>query len=178
MAVLVSGNISVGVDITDARSAVAGAAKGTGSRKLFGSLAWQIASGIAAGQGDKVWADSRTITTGATDSLDLATGGNLTDEFGAAVVLAKLRAIVLFANGIAGVPNTTTLQLARPAANGVPLYAAISDALAPVSAGGIIVWADPAAGVVPVAATADLISIINSAGASAGCDIYLVGTSA
>lgn len=178
MAVLVSGNIIVGVDVTDARSAVAGAAKSVGSRRIFGTFAWQIASGIAAGQGDKVWADSRVVTTGATDTFDLATGGTLVDEFGAAVVFAKLRAVVLFANGIAGVANTTTLQLARPAANGVPLYAAVSDALAAISAGGLIVWADPAVGVVPVAATADLITVVNSAGASAGYDIFFVGTSA
>lgn len=178
MAVNVNGNITVNWNITDVRTAISGAASPVSSR-AFGprSVAWQIASGIAAGQSDKIWGDQVTITTAQTLSYDLATGGTLTDEFGAAVVFVKLRAIILSANGIAGVANTTTLQLTRPA-NGVPFLLATTDAVAPISAGGIVVIFDPAAGFTVTAATADLIQVINSAGASAGYEIIFVGTSA
>lgn len=171
MAVNVNGNIHLTASIADVRTAVAGSALETGRRDAAVDTAWQILTGTAAGLADKVWSDTRIVTTGATDSLDLA--GTLTNGFGEVVTFAKLRAILI----VAAAANTTTLQIARPAANGILLFAAVSDALATLSAGGFFCWADPAAGFAVTAATADLLSIINSAGASATYTVILVGTS-
>jgi hypothetical protein len=46
---------------------------------LTGTYAWQVASGIAAGAADRVWGNTASLATGATDSHDLATGGTLTN---------------------------------------------------------------------------------------------------
>lgn len=172
-----AGFIKVSASIADARSLVAGAEAGLGSITTSADAAWLIANGIAAGQSDKVWGATPTATTGATVTHDLAVGGSLTDAYGAAVVIVKLRAIVLAASGLAGVANTTLLTLARPAANGVPIFSAVSAGAPALSAGGIYVWADPLVGVTVTAATADLVTVINSAGASAGYTIIFVGTS-
>jgi hypothetical protein len=173
MAVTVTGSISVAASAEDVRSAVTGAAKETGRRSISIAAAWSIASGVAAGLADKIWADTRTVLTTATDTLDLA--ALMTDAFGAVTTFVKLRAIVI----AAAAGNTTTLTIRRPAgATGVPLFAAISDALAPLSAGGFFAWCDPNAGVTITAGTADLIEVVNSAGGTALYDVAIVGTSA
>lgn len=173
MAVNVTGSLTLLANIIDQRTAVSGAANETGRRDINVSSSISIVSGTAAGQVDKVWSDTRIVTTGATDSIDLA--GTLTDSFGAVTTFVKVRAIL----AVAAAANTTMLSLARPAANGSILFAAASDQIAGVSFGGIIVaWADLQAGVAVAAGTTDLISIINSAGASATYTIAVLGTSA
>ena len=173
MAVSVSGNIQLLAQIIDARTSVVGAANEQGSRIISISNGLGIVTGTAAGQMDKVWSDTRTVLTTATDSIDLA--GTLTDSFGAVVTFLKLRAIL----AVAALTNTTTLQCARPAANGCTLFGAASGSLAPVSFGGVLIyWADPQAGQPVAAGTTDLINIINGAGASAVYTIAILGTSA
>jgi hypothetical protein len=173
MAVNVNGSIKLLANIADIRTIVTGAAAEVGRIDNSLEAGWLVQPGTAAGLGDKVWSDTRTVADGGTSVIDL--NGVLTDAFGAIVTFAKLRAIAI----AAAATNTTTLQLARPGtAVGVPLFAAMSDALAPLSAGGFACWSDPAAGVVVTAATADLIHVINSAGAIATFTVILVGTSA
>jgi hypothetical protein len=177
MAVSVTGNINLLINIIDSRTAVTGAAGEVGSRIISPSWGgWAIASGTGVGQADKVWCDTRTVTTGATDAIDMA--GTLTDSFGAVVTFVKLRAIVAFA----ALTNTTTLKIQRPAANGTTLFdaaGAIVSGLAAVSFGGLMIaWADPQAGVAVAAGTTDLITAVNSAGASASYTIAILGTSA
>ena len=52
------------------------------------------ADGTGANQAAILWSDTRTLTTGATESLDLS-GTALTDAFGAAVALTSIKGIVL-----------------------------------------------------------------------------------
>lgn len=170
MAVNVNGNIRLTASITDARSAVAGATNELGSRIIPFDAGWLIGPGTAAGLADKVWSSTDTVLTTATNTIDLA--GVLTDAFGAVITFAKVRAFLVFAASA----NTTTIQVARPAANGSPFFAAASDALAPISAGGFACWCDPQAGFA-VAGGTDLVSIINSAGATATYTVVVVGTS-
>jgi hypothetical protein len=129
-------------------------------------------NGTGANQADKLFTDTRTVTTGATDSIDLA--GSLTDAFGATITLARVKAIMV--TSAAG--NTTDIQVARPASNGVVLFSAVSDAIV-VKPGGVFFWAAPDATAIPVTGgTGDLLSIINAAGASATYNIVIVGSSA
>lgn len=145
---------------------------GTVSYPFDVSAAITLDNGTGANQADKVWSDTRTVTTGATDSIDVA--GSLTDAFGATFTLARVKVIYIKASS----SNTTDLQLARPASNGVPLFSAVSDAIV-IKPGGVFLWATGDATAIPVtAATADLISVINGAGASAVYDIVIVGASA
>jgi hypothetical protein len=172
MAVSVSGSISVSVSLSDVRSAVTGALKETGNRAVSIAAAWGISTGTTAGLADKIWGDTRTVLTTATDTVDLATV--LTNAFGTVETFIRVKAVVV----VAGLANTTTLTVARPAANGALLFAAVSDALAPISGGGFVAWCDPGTGFVVTAGTVDLISVINSAGGTATYDIAVVGTSA
>jgi len=129
-------------------------------------------NGTGANQADKVFTDTRTVTTGATDSIDLA--GSLTDAFGATITLARVKAILVKAAS----GNTTDLSIGRPASNGVPMFSAVSDAIV-IRPGGVFFWAAPDATAIAVTAgTGDLLSIINAAGASANYDIVIVGASA
>jgi len=133
-----------------------------------------LLSGVGSGQADKIFADTRTVAASTTDSLDVATGGGLTDLLGVALALVKVKAIYI----AAAAANTNNVVWTRPAANGVPLFSAAGDAL-PILPGGVELWIAPGAGVTVTAATADLIDMVNSgAGTSVTYDIVIVGTSA
>ena len=156
-------------------SAVLTAARdlGNASIPLAKRVALALASGTGANQADVVFADTRTVTTGATDSLDL-NGGGLTDGLGTAFAPAKIKAVLVVAAGA----NTTVLSVQRPAANGVPLFMAAGDGIN-LRPGAAFAWASPdATGVTVTAGTGDLLDIVNAAGASATYDIIIIGTSA
>lgn len=134
-------------------------------------LTW--ASGVGANQADELWSDERTVTTGATDSLDFA--GSLTRLLGGTLTFARIKAIRVRNSNAAGTPNTTTISLTRPASNGVPIFTAAGDAI-PIPPGGSVTIVNPsAAGYVVTPATGDLIDIVNAAGASATYRIEVIG---
>ncbi|GII88280.1 hypothetical protein Ssi03_62700 [Sphaerisporangium siamense] len=132
-----------------------------------------LTQGSGAGQADKVWHDTRTITASATDTLDLA-GGGLTDPFGAAFTLARIKGLLVVAAG----GNTNNVNVQRPATNGVPLFSAVSSNIA-VHPGGVFLWMAPsAAGVVVTAGTGDLIDFVNSSGGTpVTYDVVIIGAS-
>ena len=131
-----------------------------------------LASGTGLNQANVVWSDTRTLTTAQTDSLDLA-GGGLTDPFGAAFAPAKVKAIIVASSSA----NTTNLTVFGDAAH-VPFLGTVATSMT-LTPGGFIVLTNPSlAGWVVTAATADIIKIVNAAGASATYDIVVIGTSA
>ena len=111
-----------------------------GSADLPFSLATSLSltSGTGANQADRVFTDERTLAASGTEDLDLA--AVLTDAFGAAITFAKIKAIAI----VAADGNTNDVVVSRPASNGVPLFAAASDAL-PVKPGGFLAMAAPKA---------------------------------
>lgn len=135
---------------------------------LSKSYSLDLANGSGAGQANQVFHDTRTVASGATDSLDLA--GVLQNAIRQSVVFTAIKLVIVKA--AAG--NTTILSVTRPAANGVPIFAAASDAC-PVGPNGVFVWCSPGAGVAVTAATGDLLDIVNAAGASATYDVIVVG---
>lgn len=136
------------------------------------SMLVSLVDGTAPGQANRLFADTRTLAGSATEDLDLA--GALTDALGGPFTLAKLKAVVVRA----WPANTNNVVVSRPAANGVPLFAAASDAIA-VQPGGMFVWAAPGAGVVVTAGTGDLLTLTNSAGGTpVSYDVVLIGASA
>lgn len=172
MAASLTGYLKLQAGLADQRTAVTGAAKEGGTRSIQGDYAWTVANGTSSGMADKVWGDTRTVTTGATDSLDLA--GSLTDAFGETITFVKVKAILVYA----AAANTTTLTITRPTAAGVVLFGAADGTVAALSAGGFFAWVDPAAGFTVGSTSSDALDIVNSSGASASYEIIVVGTSA
>jgi hypothetical protein len=131
-----------------------------------------MATGTATGRADLVWGDQRTLSASATEDLDLA--GSLTGLLGGTLTIVKLKAIMVKAAS----GNTNNVRIIRPAANGVPLFAAASDEIA-VQPGGTFLWVAPGAGITVTAGTGDLLTFTNSAGGtSVVYDVVFVGTSA
>lgn len=129
----------------------------------------EMTSGAGLNQANAVWSDRRTVPASTTDSLDLK--ASLTDALGQAFTPARIKGLIVRNRG------AQDIQLTRPAANGVPLFAAAGDALI-IPAGGVVVWFAPtAAGIVVTAGTGDLIDIVNGAGSSVDYDITIIGAS-
>lgn len=145
----------------------------TAAAPLAYSKRTTLATGTGAGQADRVWSDNRTIAASGTEDLDLA--GVLTDAFGAAFTLVKLKAVLI----VASAANTNSVRVTRPATNGVPIFLAAADGL-DVVPGGTFLWVAPnAAAVTVTAATGDLLTVSNSSsGTSVTYDVVIIGTSA
>lgn len=132
----------------------------------------QLANGTGSAQADLIFHDTRTLAASGTEDLDLA--GVLTSSFGATLTFVELRAIYVKAADA----NTNTINVTRPASNGVPLFLAASDGI-PIPPGGVFMWCCPADGKVTVtAATGDLITVTNAAaGTSVTYDVVILGAS-
>jgi len=131
-----------------------------------------LSSGTGAGQADMLWHDRRTIAASDTEDLDLASA--LTSSFGATLVFATIKELLI----VAAAANTNDVQVTRPAANGVPVFLAAGDGL-PVAPGGMFHWIAPGSGADVTAGTGDLLTITNSgAGTTVTYDVVIIGTSA
>lgn len=168
---IVNGSISIVVDLVGQKTIASGVIATVPVKKTF---TWAVANGTGALQANELYAAERVLATGATDSLDFS--GTLLDAFGDGFVLAKMKAFIIFNRA----SNSTNLVWQRPAgATGVPIFAAISDALAPIVPGNFAMFIrNDATGIGVVAGTADIIEVVNSAGASNTYDLIVLGTDA
>ncbi len=142
----------------------------TATASASGLSSFTLANGVGASQGDMVYTQTATITTGATLSLDVK--GAMVDAFGAAFTPAKLRLVYIASRSA----NTTNVTLFGNAAS--PLILSVATTTTTLSPGDIfLVTRRAAAGITCTAATADIIDVTNAAGASAIVDIVLIGTS-
>lgn len=134
-----------------------------------------FSSGTGAGQVDRVFTDTRTLTASGTEDLDLA--GSLTDAFGATITFARIKAIYVSALST----NTNNVQVTRPASNGVPWLMAAGDGIA-LRPGAFCIWGSgvaDATGVAVAAGTGDLVTFTNSAGTTGVTyTVVIVGCSA
>lgn len=131
-----------------------------------------LANGVGANQADRLYYAKPTIGGSATLTLDL-TGGGLVDPFGDALAFVRIKQIVIW-NEVG--PNTINLQ--RPASNGLPFLLAAGDA-APVHSGGLVALFWPGVTAIPVTAgTGDLIDFVNTAAGNVTPEIWIVGASA
>lgn len=148
---------------------------GTASAPTALASSVSLSDGTAAGQADRIFADTRTLAASATEDLDLA--GVLADAFGAVLTFAKIKSVTIQA--AAG--NTNSVQVTRPAANGVPLFMAAGDGIS-LRPGSVFHWsagAADASGVAVTAGTGDLLTVTNSAGSTpVTYSIVIIGTSA
>lgn len=135
---------------------------------------WILADGTGLNQMDRVYvAQGLTLAAAANADLDLA--ASLTDFYGAAFTLAKMKLL--------GVINRSsspgTITVGRGATNGVTWISAVSAGVV-IPAGGANLWVGPSLAAIAVAAgTADLVNVL--AAATAGTytyDVVVGGTSA
>jgi hypothetical protein len=145
---------------------------GSGDFKAAQSFTQAFTDGAGAGQVDRMFSDTRTLSASANENLDVATGGGLTDAFGAALAMARIKAVFIKA----ATGNTNNVQFTRPASNGVPLFMAAGDGIS-LAPGEMFMWVSQnAAGVAVTAATADLLNVANSgAGTSVTYSIVILG---
>lgn len=143
------------------------------------SLAYDTADGTAAGQADIIWADERTVATGATDSIDLSP---ITDAIGVSRAPVEIVGLIIINAPKSGAANTTNLTVgagSNPATVG--FLGGTTPTIGPIRPGGVVaLWnSDNAAGFGAITATTgDILQIVNSAGASATYQIALVARSA
>jgi hypothetical protein len=124
------------------------------------NLVNNFANGSGANQANKVFTDTRTLSASGTESLDLA--GGLTDAFGVTLTFTKIKAIIV----TAAAGNTNSVQVTRPASNGLPLFMAAGDGI-PLTPDAVFAAVFPNAdGVAVTAGTGDLLTFTNSAGST------------
>ena len=142
------------------------------SQKLETSKVLALAAGTGAGQADRFYYAKPSIAGSATLTLDL-NGGGLVDPYGDALAFARIKKLIVF-NELG--PNT--INVVRPASNGVPLFLAAGDG-EPVHVGGITIKYWPGAtAIVVTAGTGDLIDIVNTAAGAVTPEIWIEGASA
>lgn len=127
-----------------------------------------LANGTGADQANQVFSDTRTLSSGANEELDLS--GVLTNAVGESVTFTKVKLILIRNKG------TTHLSVGGAASNGfVSLFGDATDIIN-VRAGGVFLLTAPdATGLAAAGGTADKFKILNSAGASIDYDIVIVG---
>ena len=131
-----------------------------------------FAPGVAAGQLDKLFADSRTLAASATESLDLA--GSLTDPLGQALSFAKVNVLMVRA----AATNANDVVIGGAASNGFTSPFGAADDKIKIRPGGcVLLFCD--AGYAVTAGTGDQLQIANGgAGSAVAYDIVLAGRSA
>ena len=170
----VTANISASVSGTQTGTAIVG---GTPSYPFAASASTSFAtSGTGAGQVDRVYTVTNTLSASGTANIDLA--GSITDGLGnTSVAFARVKAIYVSA----AAANTNDVQVTRPASNGVPWLMAAGDGIA-LRPGAAFTWASGSAdatGVAVTGGTGDLITFTNSAGTtSVTYTVVILGCSA
>jgi hypothetical protein len=130
-----------------------------------------LANGTGANQANVIFSDQRTLSSAATEDLDLA-GGGLTDPLGTAFAPARIKCVMIAsASG-----NTTNLTLLGDT-NSVPVLSTAATTIV-IAPGGVFTACRPDATAWAVTAgTGDIIQVANASGASAVYDVILVGSS-
>jgi hypothetical protein len=133
-----------------------------------------LTNGTGANQADICWLDERTLSSGASDDLDLV--GALTDAMGVTVNVAELAGIIFIAGGA----NTTSLTIGGGSNPFVGFLGGTNPTVGPLPAGTVLLLATPAAaGLGTVTAdTADILRVTNGSGAEATYQIGLIARSA
>lgn len=130
----------------------------------------QLTDGVTVNKANIAFVDERTLTTGATDSLDLA--GVLADAFGASIAAVEIVALMIINKPRIGTPVNTTDLTIGGGTNGV-FATAMPFVLKPGAV--FLLAAGDAAGVKTVTAgTADILTIVNGSGASAKYQIAVL----
>ena len=164
----VSAEISAQISVTQTATPDGGQAT---AKQSAGPGVVLVANGTANGQADLAFVDTRTVTSGANDDIDLA--GALSSVFGATLTFVEIMSILIYSEPT----NTTNLTVGNAPSNpfqGPFGAAAHTEVIAP---GGLSLAHRPSGWTV-VAGTGDILRIANASGASATYQIAILGRSA
>lgn len=166
MATTLQGSIQLSISLNYQNTNDQGAVSQAVSKNYIQALA----DGTGLNQAQVLWFDTRT-TDDTGESLDFATGGGLTNIFGTAIALSKIKAVIV----VAAAANTLGTIVSRPATTGGGFFDADADATT-LRPGGWFVWTAPDATAVAVAAgDTDQIKIAASASGNVAYDIWIIG---
>jgi len=145
------------------------------------SILDMLTDGTTAGKFDRAYMAERTLASAATDSLDVA--GGLTDAFGASITMVEIAAIFILNKPRLSteVANTTDLTLFGGSNPFPGILGGTTPTIGPIKPGGFAMLAAGmhASGIgAVVAATGDIVRIVNGSGASNKYQIGILGRSA
>lgn len=126
-------------------------------------------SGTADNQADKVHQSSRSLATGANETVDLTT---ITDPAGAALSLAEVVILVIESSS----SNTTALTIEGGASN--PWTALLASGALTLKPGGKLVLVAPKDGSYAVSGSSKTLKFTNGSGATAAFTLTVIGRSA
>ena len=129
-----------------------------------------FAPGTGSGLADLMFRDTRQLADGASENLDLS--GSLSSAFGASLLFAKVKVLI-----IKNLSAAQILSVGGAASLGFVSWVGDPTDIVKVGAGGFLCLVNPA-GYAVTAGTADLLKILNSAGAVCDYDIIIIGSSA
>lgn len=137
---------------------------------LARTIAIALANGTGSGQADKLFSDTRALSSGGSDNLDLA--GSLTDAFGATLTFVTIKAIIIESDEA----NTVNLTVGG---GSNPFINWVGDAtdVVVIKPGGLFVLVAPQTGYAVTASTGDILKILAGA-AAVSYRIHIIGTSA
>lgn len=135
------------------------------------NVAQAFTDGTGADQATKLWTDQRTIAASSNDDLDLA--GGISDAFGAALTLTKVKALLIKA----AATNVNDVVVGGAASNQfLTPFGAGTDKVKVKPGGTLVLIAPDATGYGVTAGTGDLLRVANSgAGSTVTYDIVIVG---
>ena len=164
-------SITAGININVAATLMDSLDIGNADYQANWGANYTLTDGTGANQAKQIFTDTRTLTASATENLDLAAA--LVNAFGVTLTFTKVKAIFIKADAA----NTNSVQVTRPATNGVPLFMAAGDGIA-LTPGAMFSAVFPDAnGVAVTAGTGDLLTITNSAGGTAVTyTVIIIGT--
>src|SRR5262245_2688295 len=94
-----------------------------------------LATGVAADQADMVFTDERTLSSAATEDLDLA--GGLTNALGSAITFVKIKELIVLSDPT----NTTNLTIGNATTQGwIGPFGGATHTLTIKPKGGVAIW--------------------------------------
>lgn len=137
-----------------------------------------LTDGVGASQANMIFADERTVASASNDDIDLY--GSLVDAFGATMNMVKIVAVMVVNAPRSGAANTTSLTIGAGTNPFVGFLGGTTPTIKSIGPGGVVLLASPdATGLGTVtAATADILRIANSSGASATYQIAIIARNA
>ncbi len=137
-----------------------------------------LTDGTDANQADILFADQRTVASGANDDIDLA--GALADAYGATIDAAEIVAIFLINAPRSGAANTTALTIGGGSNPFVGFLGGTTPTVGPIQPGNfVMIGGGHASGLGAVAGgSADVLRVSNASGAAATYQIMIFARSA
>jgi len=132
----------------------------------------ELLSGTTNDKADLAFVDTRTLTSGSAEDIDLA--GALANALGETLTMAEVVAILI----VASASNTTNLTIGGSANGGeAQLFFGAAGDKAVVKPGGLLMAYAPAGWAI-TAGSGDDLGVANGSGASATYDLIAIGRSA